>query len=205
MFHERGICESSLFRAYRLVLSGASYRKIERSCFTLNWSDETGSVMIVCFLYMKNLFREKSHIYIRKGKLKGVKKMSCHQIGHAANHMVNCIFKKYDNGEFGKDTAKDLIRTAVDLIGYCDGNEYEAYETAGSCRCGNCFKKMKIGENLYQPSYSLKNSIDLEEYMENCAYDVFCEDCVKKIFPESVVENILTEECLYETVYDTWD
>ena len=43
--------------------------------------------------------------------------MSCHQIGHAANHMVNCIFKKYDNGEFGKDTAKDLIRTAVDLIG----------------------------------------------------------------------------------------
>ena len=70
---------------------------------------------------------------------------------------------------------------------------------------GNCFKKMKIGENLYQPSYSLKNSIDLEEYMENCAYDVFCEDCVKKIFPESVVENILTEECLYETVYDTWD
>lgn len=47
--------------------------------------------------------------------------------------------------------------------------------------------------------------IDLEEYMENCAYDVFCEDCVKKIFPESVVENILTEECLYETVYDTWD
>ena len=93
--------------------------------------------------------------------------MSCHQIGHAANHMVNCIFKKYDNGEFGKDTAKDLIRTAVDLIGYCDGNEYEAYETAGSCRCGNCFKKMKIGENLYQPSYSLKNSIDLEEYMKN--------------------------------------
>ena len=46
---------------------------------------------------------------------------------------------------------------------------------------------------------------NLEEYMENCAYDVFCEDCVKKIFPESVVENILTEECLYETVYDTWD
>ena len=41
--------------------------------------------------------------------------------------------------------------------------------------------------------------------MENYAYDVFCEDCVKKIFPESVVENILTEECLYETVYDTWD
>ena len=65
--------------------------------------------------------------------------------------------------------------------------------------------EIKIGENLYQPSYSLKNSIDLEEYMENCAYDVFCEDCVKKIFPESVVENILTEECLYETVYDTWD
>lgn len=75
MFHERGICESSLFRAYRLVLSGASYRKIERSCFTLNWSDETGSVMIVCFLYMKNLFREKSHIYIRKGKSKGVNKI----------------------------------------------------------------------------------------------------------------------------------
>ena len=123
MFHERGICESSLFRAYRLVLSGASYRKIERSCFTLNWSDETGSVMIVCFLYMKNLFREKSHIYIRKGKSKGVKKMSCHQIGHAANHMVNCIFKKYDNGEFGKDTAKDLIRTAVDLIGYCHDDD----------------------------------------------------------------------------------
>ena len=35
--------------------------------------------------------------------------MSCHQIGHAANHMVNCIFKKYDNGEFGKDTAYKVV------------------------------------------------------------------------------------------------
>lgn len=42
--------------------------------------------------------------------------MSCHQIGHAANHMVNCIFKKYDKGELEKDTAKDLIRTAVLMI-----------------------------------------------------------------------------------------
>lgn len=49
--------------------------------------------------------------------------MSCHQIGHAANHMVNCLFKKYDEGNLEKETAKDLIRTAVDLIGYCDGNE----------------------------------------------------------------------------------
>lgn len=136
--------------------------------------------------------------------------MSCHQIGHAADHMVNCIFKKYDNGEFGKDTAKELIRTAVDLIGYCDGNKYEAYETAGRCRCGNCLKKMKIGEKLYQPSYSLKKelslkkSIDLEEYMKSCAYDIFCEDCVKEIFPESVIEDISSKECLYETVYDTW-
>lgn len=136
--------------------------------------------------------------------------MSCHDIGRGANHMVNCLFKKYDEGKVDVATTRDLIRSAIGIVWYCDGNDYEAYETAGSCRCGCCLRKMQKGEKLYWMDYCIEKNlrdkgVHLENYTEKYAYDIFCEDCVRNIFPESVINDVMENECEIEIVNETWE
>jgi hypothetical protein len=112
--------------------------------------------------------------------------MSCHDIGRGMDSVTQVVIRMYDAGEINSKTALKLFTALKKGVHWCDGNEYEAVLSIFNCRCGNCLKKMKLGEkffNIYDaPSGVTENSYDiLRNYKEDHAGWRFCTECFDKI------------------------
>ena len=75
--------------------------------------------------------------------------MSCHDIGRGMDSVTQVVIKMYDAGEITIKTALKLFTALKKGVYWCDGNENEAVQSIFNCRCGNCLKKMKTGEKLF--------------------------------------------------------
>ena len=111
--------------------------------------------------------------------------MSCHDIGHGLNSVVEVVLKEYDDENIDFDTAKRIICQARDAVHYCDGNEYEALECfEEQIRCTCCLKQV---DNLYN-LYALPKDLEcyqskLKElvYREKVLGGYICESCLKEL------------------------
>ena len=52
--------------------------------------------------------------------------MSCHDIGHGVDFIIQNVLDMYEHGEISKEAALKMIRTFPQAVHYCDGNESEA-------------------------------------------------------------------------------
>lgn len=102
------------------------------------------------------------------------------------------IFKEFDEGNLGLDVVKRLIWVAVHGVNYCDGNEDEAVQDSYLCRCGNCLKRMKVGERIYSSYQShFEWRIITDEIESGIAYPSFCPDCLMDVLGKEEVQNII--------------
>lgn len=118
--------------------------------------------------------------------------MSCHDIGRGMDSVTQVVIKMYDTREITIKTALKLFTALKRGVYWCDGNEHEAVQSIFNCRCGNCLKRMKPGEKLFNiydsPSEVTENSYDvLRNYKEDYAGWRFCTECFDKII--STVSN----------------
>lgn len=115
--------------------------------------------------------------------------MSCHDIGHALNSVVEEIIDLNFEGEIDNESTKRLIHTAKEAVNYCDGNEYEAIECLEDYKiCSACLEQ-------YDCLYDLSNEIDYdseiyEEIEKNTYYisTIMCEECIEKLLLEKLQE-----------------
>ena len=117
---------------------------------------------------------------------KGDKKMSCHNIGHALNHVQEEILKMYENAEINKEMLRKLLVICTDAVGWCDGNGYEATETFDSSYCTYCLDKLgkdKTMFSFWNVPFELKTLWNFEK-----KYGIFgsymCETCFEKAMRE---------------------
>ena len=77
--------------------------------------------------------------------------MSCHDIGHGLNSVVEIVLEEFDNKNINHETAHKIIRQACNAVNYCDGNSYEAIECfKQQGRCTYCFRKVNNLLNVYK-------------------------------------------------------
>lgn len=111
--------------------------------------------------------------------------MSCHDIGHGLNSVVEVVLEEFDNKNINHETAHKIIRQARNAVNYCDGNSYEAiecFEQQG--RCTYCFRKVNNLLNVYKLPYTMSDISDkliTASYGEKLLGGYICEDCIKNI------------------------
>ena len=118
--------------------------------------------------------------------------MSCHDIGRGMDSITQVVIKMYDAEEITSKTALKLFSALKSGVYWCDGNAHEAVQSIFNCRCGQCLKKMKPGEKLFNiydaPGGVTENSNDiLRNYQEDYAGWRFCTECFDNII--STVSN----------------
>ena len=74
--------------------------------------------------------------------------MSCHDIGHGINNIVNHVMKMYRNGCLDKNNTREIITVARKSVHWCDGNEDEAVECMDDT-CGCCLRDGAPGEHMF--------------------------------------------------------
>ena len=126
--------------------------------------------------------------------------MSCHEIGHGMNSVVEEVVVLYDAGEIALEPAKKIIYKARRGVWFCDGNEYEAVECIED-RCGYCMKKAEPGKRLYNvyatKSYQSDYSGGRERLKKldgRLAHTYLCASCFDKLAPEILGDGVSAEE-----------
>lgn len=111
--------------------------------------------------------------------------MSCHDIGHGLNSVVEVVLSEFDKGKLSHEIAHKIIKQARNAVNYCDGNNYEAiicFEEQGRCTC--CFKRVNNILNVYKLPYTMA---DVSEKLISASYgekllgSYICEDCISQI------------------------
>lgn len=110
--------------------------------------------------------------------------MGCQNIGRGLNNVVRAVISLYDSRKIGLVAARVIIATCRDSVNWCDGDEYDAVDCIGDCRCGRCLRLVPKGElllNVWCVPDDFKS--DRDAFYKN-AYATyrFCETC----FPEVV-------------------
>lgn len=72
--------------------------------------------------------------------------MSCHNIGHAINHVQEMILELYEEKRYDLDTTKKLLAQSMEALGFCDGNLDEASLYLNHNYCSDCFQRLPANE-----------------------------------------------------------
>jgi len=114
--------------------------------------------------------------------------MSCHEIGHGMNNVVEKVLELYDDEKISKSAAVELIRTARKSVWYCDGNEYEAVECMEDSRCCRCLKKINDGEELYDLYDISDGNREIMKIPDKPEYGVaahyLCKECLDNVLKQ---------------------
>ena len=99
--------------------------------------------------------------------------MSCHDIGHGVDFIIQNVLDMYEHGEISKEAALKMIRTFPQAVHYCDGNESEA-----------------LGE--FRSPYEVWDAPQ-----ENGAFYGYslCLDCFRKFFSEILPDESVERIC----------
>lgn len=112
--------------------------------------------------------------------------MSNHTVGNSLDNLTKAVFELYDQKEMSAVAANKMIELAWDVVGDCDGNSYEAFESSIGHRCAHCFSSKKTIYDMSELDYSDDlNDPDLRNVFEKIYYDLpfcsICEDCFIKL------------------------
>ena len=109
--------------------------------------------------------------------------MSCHDIGHALNHVQEGVLALYEEGKFDKYTLRQLLLRCNDALGFCDGNLEEATETFDKSYCSDCLRKVADGEELYQIYWGKHGYRTVYEYCDENELIglMLCDECFTKM------------------------
>ena len=120
--------------------------------------------------------------------------MSCHDVGRAINSVGRVVIEEYDKGAINLDAAKRILNECCNAVNWCDGNSDEASDYFRRCRCGNCLKMIKQGENLYSIWHTSINSTYEIEEKYDLASDSLCDNCFDTIISEYYNDKSLCKE-----------
>ena len=132
--------------------------------------------------------------------------MSCHDIGHGVDFIIQNVLDMYEHGEISKEAALKMIRTFPQAVHYCDGNESEALEYLTDNYCCEWLHEYEYNEIFVTVDDIYNAKIELGEFrspyevwdapQENGAFYGYslCLNCFRKIFgkllPAESVEKI---------------
>ena len=108
--------------------------------------------------------------------------MSCHNIGHAINHVQEKILELYEEKRYDLDTTKKLLAQSMDALGFCDGNPGEATLYLDRNYCSDCFRRLPANK-LYAYHYFNLGYNFFDEYREQNEVIGFamCGTCTRKM------------------------
>ena len=107
--------------------------------------------------------------------------MSCHDIGHGINAVMEVVFDLYQDGEITPNAVRKLGHIAQRAVHWCDGNADEAIEVFLGQMCGRCLKIVDDENELYdiyRSSLGWDTCYRIEDNDEEpFASFEFCADC----------------------------
>ena len=133
--------------------------------------------------------------------------MSCHDIGHCVDFIIQNVLDMYEHGEISKEAALKMIRTLPQAVHYCDGNESEALEYLTDNYCCGCLHEYEDDEIFVTVDDIYNANIELGEFrspyevwdapQENGAFYGYslCLACFRKFFSEILHDEFVEKIC----------
>ena len=107
--------------------------------------------------------------------------MSCHDIGHGINAVMEVVVDLYNKGEISADAVRRLGHEAQHAVNWCDGNPGEAVEVFLGRICGQCLKPVEDESDLYSVYRTSLDDRIMDQIADNAdaptASFEYCREC----------------------------